>query len=758
MRKILNGRIKKVAVCFLLLTATAFMAAALSVNPVGVFADSGEAVVTGVSYGESGLNVLIFTLSGTDYPAIDGSDDTTYNYRVSYDKLSATSFFDKITVDGRTLADIYDGTDGNSTNYYINFFQRRGTFALHLPGYAGDADIKKIVVQDGCRFPAYSDTDGYYTVSGAYGFVKQDGAWVYKTEYVTSETEVSAVSFGAWGLNYLVITLDGTDYPDLYVEDKTLHNFKVSESVIASLDFLDKIRIDGKTLKEVYAENADDTYRDYVLNLFEFPGTVAFPLPGHTDKSVISEIVIEKGCQFPSYDYVKNGGKAKCFQTDKEIIGVKGTDTNYTLFEECDDTKPAVLDDSISAAVTKDGYAFEIRFNRTGVRPTDEDVSERIGGLVKINGVTLSEINAEKKYATAKWSYIGGRYYLILGLSKEYDGAAAVVNEELFFAGNTVSIDGELVLPSGEKAENDFVLHLYRTNCITEIVDSELVEENVFVENVSAGYDGNGDFNIWITFSEEISAGTRLFLASPDSFGKTQLKPMNNTSIVYYDDELAKNFISGGYKSALLDKILVNGVTLGEWLAADGTPGYLTAVMVHYGQVTQKTMSIVCDMADDKSWATDIFDSATAAYKNGTLTVSVLSGMRFPTGKIVTQDADYVYSGGKWQTLKEDFGVYYAGGKVENGGEVLTETPADENAIYVKGNGVYTFASERTGNTVVFTVYDGEESIFSFTVRETVVEKKGGCSSSASGYFAVTASLSLIAAGVYVTIRRRNDA
>lgn len=758
-------RIGLLLLSFLLLLSLAFGAATMQrVQPSAETTIATEttetktARVTGVEYNFGAGNVLAFSLTGTDYP----SGAIVYNYEVTYETLRDLDFFGKVMVDGVTLEKIYEGVDGNKYPYYINLFQVSNRFALHLPGYDSSADIREIVIKAGCQFPAYNAENGCYTVESETRFVKENDVWKQKIDYVTSETEISGISYGAYGVDYLIFTLDGTDYPPNGAE-ASLQNYKISESVLASLDFFDKIRLDGKTLTEVYAQNKTDTYRDYVLNLFQYHGTLGFPVPGYTASDGFKEVIVEAGCQFPSYEYVTKGGAPKCFETTKQIIAVKGTDTSFVMFEECNDKKPAVLDDSIALTYNDEGYySFDIRFNRTGAEPTDEYVEDALAESVEINGVTLAEINEDEKYARAKWQYIGKRYYLNVTLSEDYEGEAAIVNEDAYYAGNTVRLKKGIRLPNGDELQDSFVLHVYRTNCITEIVDEALQEEKTFVENISAGYDGNGDFNIWITFSEEISAGMRLFLASSDSFGREQLKPMNNTSIVYYDDALAENFISGGYKSALLDKVLINGLSLGEWLAYDATPGYLTAVMVHYGQVNQKTMSIVCDLADDGSWATNVFESATKAYENGGLTVSVQAGMRFPTGKRTTEDAEYLYVGGAWQKKADEFRVYYAGQAVEDEQSLETQTKADKGNICVYGNAVYTIEEVRNGSEVRFTILADGKYAHSFTVKENIestpdaggVKSKFGCSS-ALGATASTATFLLGGAAILLGKRRK---
>lgn len=744
------------ALAFLLLLSLAFGVAATkraeTVSAAEV-AETKTATVSGVTYGLGNQNLLAFSLTGTDYPTVNGGDATTFNVEISYERLSSLDFFDKVTINGVTLATIYEKVDGNDYPYYVNLFQVSNRFALHLPGYSKDSDIREIVVAKGCQFPAYDEENGCYTVASDTKFVKENEVWKQKIDFETSEVSVTGISYGAYGVDYLIFTLDGTDYPPNGA-DAALQNYKIDESVLASMNFFDKIFLDGKTLGQIFAENKNYTYRDYVLNLFQYHGTLGFPLPINGFK----EVVIEAGCQFPSYEYVKNGGDPLCFETSAKIIAVKGTDTSFVMFEECNDRKPAVLDDSVTLTYTDEGcYGFDIRFNRTGAEPADEYVEDELAELVAINGVTLAEINEEEKYARAKWKYIGGRYYLSVTLSENYEGDAEIVNEDDYFVGNSVRLSKEILLPSGEKLGNCFILHVYRTNCVTEIVDEDLQEEKTFVENISAGYDVNGDFNIWITFSEEISAGMRLFLASPDSFGREQLKPMNNTSIVYYDDALSENFISGGYKSALLDNVLINGVSIGEWLAYDQTPGYLTAVMAHYGQVNQKTMSIVCDLADDGSWATDVFNSATEAYKNGSLRVTVKAGMRFPTGKRTTEDAEYLFVDGVWRKKTSEFRVYYAGQAVEDEQRLVTQTKADKNNIFIQGNATYTIEETRNENEVSFTILADGKYAHSFTVTEDIKNAPdgNGCTSALGS---TTATLLLVVTAIWFGKRRKNNA
>lgn len=730
-----------VALSFLLTVAVSFGVS--SWKPVRAYAAEGDAAiktatVTGVEYGVGGQNLLRFTLSGTDYPSVNGGDSSTYNYTIPYSRLSALSFFDKISVNGQLLSDIYSGVDGNSVSYYINLFQVGGTFSLHLPSLRSTDDVNEIILEKGCEFPAYSEANGCFTIADKTTFTKENGMWkaTIDVEYIYENTAVTTMTFGEVGLNYLIITLDGHDYPP-NGGDAANHNRKVTETQLSSLNFFDKLKIDGKTLREVYAENSRVTTRDYVLNFFQRSGAFAFPLPGYTASTPIGEIVVEQGCEFPSYGYLINGEAAKCFVTTESIIAVKGGDVGFTVLKACDDSKPAILDDSVVATLVDGGYTFDVRFNRDGVDPTDDNVEDEIDELIQINGVTLAEINSTQKFATAKWLRTGARYYLRIFLSSQYTGEGAIINEDDYFVGNTIRVDENLVLPSGSSLGQSFLLHMYRTNNITEILDENLVEDDVYVEKVTCGYDVNGDFNIWIYFSQEITAGLKLFLASSDSFGKSQLKPMNGPSLMYYDDYLAANFISGGYKSALLDKVVINGCTIGEWLAYDSTPGYLTAVMVHYGQVGQKVMSIVCDLSDDGSWATDAFKSASQAYENGGLTVEVKEGMRFPTGKRCSESVTYVCNDGSWKVRDSEFGVYYAGAKVENGQSLSSAFRADKNNVCVVGDDVYEIKEQKSqsGLSARYSVYDSENvKVFEFTVMgsEIVSVPSGGSSGGGS--------------------------
>ena len=58
-----------------------------------------------------------------------------------------------------------------------------------------------------------------------------------------------------------------------------------------------------------------------------------------------------------------------------------------------------------------------------------------------------------------------------------------------------------------------------------------------------------------------------------------------------YNEGISNIFVTGGYKSSLLNNVIVNGKTIGEWHAFDSKT--LTNVQVHYGKGGFNSLSIV---------------------------------------------------------------------------------------------------------------------------------------------------------------------
>jgi hypothetical protein len=231
-------------------------------------------------------------------------------------------------------------------------------------------------------------------------------------------------------------------------------------------------------------------------------------------------------------------------------------------------------------------------------------------------------------------------------------------------------------------------------------------------------------------------------------------------------------FVSGGFKSSLLDNVLINGKSLGELHAEDE---YNTCVFVHCGQMYEtEIMNVSVDSnSATYQWLKPLYDSGEG------ITIEIKAGMKFPSGVMLMEDVKYVLKNGTLvRELEEEVFIYYDGKAVENGSVIKTNAEALESSVCVIGTNEYTITKTLKDNVATFTVeYKGKT--VTFTVEQTVVELdpidkevsveedssnsgKGGfdlsalgCTSVISG--GVAGSVALISLGAVALIRRKRD-
>jgi hypothetical protein len=221
-----------------------------------------------------------------------------------------------------------------------------------------------------------------------------------------------------------------------------------------------------------------------------------------------------------------------------------------------------------------------------------------------------------------------------------------------------------------------------------------------------------------------------------------------------YDKDVSKAFVAGGFKASFYDNVLINGVSVGEWHAIDDLP---TCVHVHYGQTSLYTL----DMSIDSY--SEMYAPIYEAFEKGEdITIEIKSGMKFTTGTQTMQDYKFVING-YTATMEKDAEpiiVTYDGKVVDlaDGEVIVSSTKAMESNIFVQGTEKY-FVTKRTEGDVVYFTLDFGGEVFTFGVRENIVnempaEEEQGCSSS---LLAGNAALMLtaIAAFTCVAIRRK---
>ena len=225
-------------------------------------------------------------LTGVDYKVSNG----TYNKDKDYATVAGLNTFSKIKIDGVAAGAGYDGT---LTDPYLNMFDN-GTdrFAFKSDAFTAATEI---VVEAGCEFPSFALWSGtgntvYRTTEDAM-FKKEGDVWKKQIVFTYSDTSVIGISANDALPGYPRLELTGVDYKN----SNGTYNKGKDYATVADLNTFSKIKIDGVAAGAGY----DGTLTDPYLNMYD-NGTDRFAFKSDAFVSA-SEIIIEEGCEFPSY-------------------------------------------------------------------------------------------------------------------------------------------------------------------------------------------------------------------------------------------------------------------------------------------------------------------------------------------------------------------------------------------------------------------------------------------------------------------------
>ena len=252
------------------------------------------------------------TLTNTDYSLSGG----TYNGNTAkdYQYISGLTTFSKIKIDGVAMENVYDGS---KTDPYLNMYDNSvDRFAFK---YVGFDTATEVVIEAGCEFPSYALWSGtgntVYRTTETVTFEKRGDVWVKyeNTSIVNLSVNPDLVKYPRIGLTNTDYSLSGGTY-----------NGKENYTYISGLTTFSKIKIDGVAMENVY--NKD---KDPYLNMFDNSvDRFAFKYEGF-DKA--TEVVIEAGCEFPSYA-LWSGTGSTVYRTTETYKFKKINDGWYKVF------------------------------------------------------------------------------------------------------------------------------------------------------------------------------------------------------------------------------------------------------------------------------------------------------------------------------------------------------------------------------------------------------------------------------------------
>jgi len=406
-----------------------------------------------------------------------------------------------------------------------------------------------------------------------------------------------------------------------------------------------------------------------------------------------------------------------------------------------------VSEDSFMVVENGDVYDLTFRFNKFGpIENAELDTSK-----VEINGYPLSKLLAENKDVVAQWYPSRGIYQINVSIPKSYTGAAQIKNPQYNFTGNNMSVLEGLAFPNGEILEKSYTCHLYTGE---NLLDSELIKEykSVEVERVLFNYvEETGNLEFVVYFNTPITASGYNHACEREDWRADE----DVKDIIHYDEGSAEIFIAGGYKSSLLDNIRLNGFTVGEWHALDARA--LTNIQVHYGRALEMNRLDICIESASKGTYNRLYDFA---MEGEGITIEVLSGLKFMTGRRVEKTQTFEMKGGVFyeQILGNALHVYFDGCEVKDGQEIVVQTAVSKASVAVVGAQGYKIdCKEKDGKKTYTITYDGDKT-FSFTVKEDIVktpteEKEEGCSS----YLGIGAMGAVTLIGLTALLARKKE-
>ena len=255
-------------------------------------------------------------LTGVDYKVSNG----TYNKGKDYATVAELNTFSKIKIDGVAAGEGYDGT---LTDPYLNMFDNStDRFAFKSDAFTTATEI---VIEAGCEFPSFALWSGagttVYRTTEDVTFKKVDGMWKKTIVYTYENASVTGVSVNGDLPSYPRLELDGVDYKNC----NGTYNKGKDYATVAGLNTFSKIKIDGVVAGAGY----DGTLTDPYLNMFD---NVTDRFAFKSDAFVsASEMVIEEGCEFPSYA-LWSGTGSTVYRTTETCKFKKVNDGWYKVF------------------------------------------------------------------------------------------------------------------------------------------------------------------------------------------------------------------------------------------------------------------------------------------------------------------------------------------------------------------------------------------------------------------------------------------
>lgn len=804
MKSIIKGVLGLVAVCCvgagIALQKTDAAAESIAANKI-------DATITEINNeGLDGGAPFVMVLSACDYITAKMEIDKVTGNITNYKWVNAEDISDRATVDfvnqnvcnaplDKNLGEynfedyiffdnvpLSEFSQSNAYSLIANKRQRMNTLSIDfLPNVLSKVGI--IEIREGCQLPtmaySYSGTGdfSYIEIQETVMYENKDGKWLdyfpgYKegVEYACDENNFKLSLESSFKGHKAVPLTAYTDFFETNAVQGELLNHKVLVSAsntekgnLMALKFVHpfkaeeynrlNLRVYVNHQIDILTYNAGDVTENALgaaLEAYTVGGGQFFSITLNSalyanDNGEIEEIVFQfvNDCM-PQYD--ANGNIS--YDKEKEVI--RDTFHFVSFYLENVENTEIVTEDSFMIVDGGNSYEISFRFNTYGAFEN----SALDTTMVELNGYSLCEILAECTDASAEWYPAKGVYQINVSLPKSYTGKAQIKNTEYGFAGNNMSVLKGLVFPDGKVLEKTYTCHLYAGE---NLLDRELMDtyEAITVKEVQFTFVEDSDnlsFNIY--FSGAITSSLYNHACEQENWRADE----DTRDIIDYDEGSSDIFVQGGYKSSLLDHIVINGRTIGEWHAYEASA--LTCVQVHYGVGLQLNRMDVRFEVETKS----TYDQLFGLVSDGKgITIEILEGLKFMTNKRIEKTQVFTMNDGKFamEGKSEVLRVYFDGREIQDGQEITVQTAVSEATIAVTGIEKYTVAWVKEEEKKVCTITYESGKTFTFTVVEDIIEQETsdgkGCASSVGSISMMVIALCIAVAAARIGGKKHEE-
>ena len=314
-----------------------------------------------------------------------------------------------------------------------------------------------------------------------------------------------------------------------------------------------------------------------------------------------------------------------------------------------------------------------------------------------------------------------------------------------------MTVSEGLTFPNGEVLEKSYTCHLYNNERIGDCDLANVYKDTKVLSAKFSFVEDSENLKFTLFFDKDVVTSPYYHACEIEAWRSTELYA-SGTHL--YDSGISAAFIMGGYKSSLLDNILINGKTIGEWHAHESNQP--TNIQVHYGNSALNAVDIFFAKACPYT-----YDDLCALVETGSgITIEVKEGLKFMVNTKTSASQTFVYENSKFVEQKEaePIRVYFNGAEVLQGDTVMVDTAVSKNSIAVEGVADYQITNTVNGADTTYTITYGDET-FTFVVTENITETEtepeAGCMASA-GLGSIWMALTTIA-GVAMIRRRKYE-